>query len=484
MGSVKIEKQQVSRTKATRTRTPWFVLGALSCAATGLASPPELAGMVPRSIVAAYFVAGPTPAANEVRSWSAIDLAGPVAQQAQQLGLLSLLGSKVRAWVDAIASGSILLKHPHAVVLFDIHARKRPDGGHELEDLRAALIAKVGASQNGMEQRIRHLLQTYTNSEETVLTRRTILDDEVFTIRDRRLPAWLTISWGRFGEYYVVGVGQGAFERIADTLAGRGERLQNDHWFARACSDLRTADSAFTLYLRLDELEKHVDAALMRKTADVLSALGLGGLQRGLFNLGTRERSVEVTAAIRRNGRDETRRVAGNHLRERLWPNVVPEDARRYVLLDLELGAALSAMTEACLVARSPRARRKQREFWSSIDEASGVSLGRDIYPHLGGPVVLHNFPRHALGLSIAWTIVTPIKGDATALRLEIDRWMDEARRILKDAGSVQLHRDDDGVWYTQLGLVGPAVTVTDRCVVVSFSPEAVRQIVATLDVP
>lgn len=118
------------------------------------------------------------------------------------------------------------------------------------------------------------------------------------------------------------------------------------------------------------------------------------------------------------------------------------------------------------------------------MDKKSGVRLKQDIYGRLGGPLILHDFPRHPLRLAFAWNMVVPIQGDATDLRRDLDRWLEEVQRLLARGNGIQLQRGDEGLWYTQFGLVGPAVTVTDRYLVLGFSPEMVRQLRLLIDTP
>ena len=118
-----------------------------------------------------------------------------------------------------------------------------------------------------------------------------------------------------------------------------------------------------------------------------------------------------------------------------------------------------------------------------TLEASAGLSIEKDILSHLTGPVVVHNYPPHALKLPLAWTILVPIDGDPTALRNHLDRFLEVIRQKLLQKNTVQLRRDSNGVWYIQYGLTGPALTVTDRWLMVSFSPEALRQNLALLSI-
>jgi hypothetical protein len=50
----------------------------------------------------------------------------------------------------------------------------------------------------------------------------------------------------------------------------------------------------------------------------------------------------------------------------------------------------------------------------------------------------------------------------------------------VSDTPSITLHREDDGLWYMQYGpIAGPAWVVTERFIVTSWSPRALREYLA-----
>ena len=55
-------------------------------------------------------------------------------------------------------------------------------------------------------------------------------------------------------------------------------------------------------------------------------------------------------------------------------------------------------------------------------------------------------------------------------------RYLDQrAQRKGTTLMRVKVKHDDDGVWYLQAGILGPALKVTDRYAVISWSPQALR---------
>ncbi len=471
------------------------------------ATPPALAEAVPADIVAAYFVSGSDPAEElppvgaSKDAASTLQVAAFLADQAQHLGLLSRVDTTCRAWIDGLAVMSIAFQHPHAVVLLDIRAMPRTDGGHELAGLHAALVIHTRGDNGHIERRIQHLLNTYTNDEESNMTTRSIGTQVSFTLRDRRLPPWAVLSWGQLGDHYVVAIGDKTFQRIAGAIRNRSPSLAADAWFRHA--GRRSEHPAeVALYVRFDQLRRNMDASLMAKIARVKRALGLVGAQRGLWTVGYDGRAVVATNALRRAGRDEFIPIADPNLLQRrpilrdqlsrVWDRLsggpgdqeTLEESLFNAVIDCDPSTVLRGVCEGYAAAKSPRAMRSSRAFWRDLEDNADVSIERDIFSRLGGPVIIHNYPQHALRLPFAWTILMPITGDATILRSHVDRLLESVGRQLSEDGFLRLHHDADGLWYIQYGLSGPGLMVTDRWLVVSFSPHAVRANVALLRSP
>ena len=155
---------------------------------------------------------------------------------------------------------------------------------------------------------------------------------------------------------------------------------------------------------------------------------------------------------------------------------IIPDDASGFAVLDLDPSALVARVRDAYLAAKSPPAQESVRAFWHDLEVQSGLSIEADILSLLRGPVVIHDSPRHALRLPLAWTVLLRVREDPAALRVGIDRLLSVGQNALGDGGAFRLIRDEDDVWYLDFGLAGPAVLVTDRWLILSFSPSAVRQ--------
>ena len=479
-----------------------MIVGALAAQAEAIS--PHVPQAVPGDCVAAVFIDPPRPDASSGTIRTTLDFATFLADRAQHFGLVSMLPDSVRIWLDALASVSVATKHPVALVLIDIEASPQDKGGHRLAGLRAALIAHTRGDNDTIEQRIRHLLKTYTNSEKSLLTLSEKTKPRRFDLRDQRLPDWASITWGRLGDYYVVAVGVGAFDQIARTLTKSSTSLMKDStnlvksstssrkdstslmkgstslanqdWFRRACSTTEGRDAFLSFYVQFDALRERADAPLAAKIEKVLAALRLTDVRRGLWSVRRDRRALEVVGLVRRNHQDERVPIAGARFLPHGGEEIIPPGATGYTAFRWRPKVALERIGAAYLASKSPSGRRSIRAFWEGVQSQSRVSIPDDIFANLGDTVVIHNYPRHVLGLPLAWTIWIPIKGDAETLRSSLDRLLLFASGKLAESGVIRIKRTPDRTWYLFAGLSGPALAVTDRWLVVSFSPTAVQQ--------
>ncbi len=455
---------------------PISAVVALAVAPAALAVPSSLSDAVPKDAVAAYLADSSRAGKPESNAGSSLGLATFVIDQAHELGLLSGLDLQCRAWFDALASASVVVEHPYALVLLDVRAAGLVDGGHRLAGLHAALIVHTGGANRAIEGRIQHLLNIYTNSLESTLTTQTGEHGAVFTLGDRRLPQWTVLTWGPVGELYVVAIGEGSFRRIEDVLADRSLSLTGDAWFGGAFEAAGGSSAAVAVYARPDRLYLEADDLFAAKIDRVRREMRAHDVDRGLWTLAFTGRSLEARQYLHRNGADQLRSLTGHHLAGVPEHRIIPAECTGYIILDLTPQALCDTVCEAYMAARSPEARRWLRAYWRNVQAKAEVSIAEDIITHLGRGAAIYDYPPHALRLPLAWTIVLPIEGDATELRKSVDRLAGVWAEELAEAGSLRLQRDPDGIWYLFFGINGPAIGLTDRWLVVSFSPEAVRR--------
>jgi hypothetical protein len=389
--------------------------------------------------------------------------------------------------MDIGGSLPLVTRYPYALCLLGGSARALPGGGYRIAELRAALIVRTGGQNTALEGRIQHLLNAYVNSEVAAVETRGTGQSVWHRLTDRRLPDWARIAWGPLGDHYVLALGPGAFEVVAAALSGAGPSLADDPWFKTAHRRCRGSGASVEWTVRFDAIREHLQPIMAGKPDEVLRGLGLDDVDRALWTVGSSGRATEAYAVLRRAGQDEFVPIC-RQADDALVNITVPPQAGSYALVDRDPGELVRGARDAYLASRSASARANLRRMWARIETETDVNVDRDLLAQLGPPVVIHDYPQHPLGIPLARTVVVPVTGSAAAVRTSVDRLLRRYQRHLirpdSDWPLLRLHRADDGVWYFQAGLYGPALTITDRWLVISFSPVAVRQNLAHLEAP
>lgn len=401
--------------------------------------------------------------------------------QAQALGLFGAVDEATRPWLDAVTAVSHLTEYPHAVLLFDVAATPRDDGGHELSGLSGGIMVETGRDAAPLHRLVQHLLDTYTNAEHSTLTMERLGTQTWMTLRDRRLPDWVVIRWAVIDDRYVIALGKDALQRVMDTLDATAPSLGKDDWFQSASRALNTSTASFWFYGRPADLRRRVDAPLGRKISDVLTSLRFGDVSRGLWITRREGRALTMGAFLRRGQTDEHERIADRRFRRRLRDGVIPEAATRYAIVDCNPVGVTRGVSRAYLSSRSPDKSERLRASWRRVQQTSGVDIERDILTRLAHTVVIHDHPPHPLNLPGVRTILLGVARDPEGLRANLDTLLTYVRDVLIPPGLFQLRRTDDGIWHVLYGINGPALTVLDRWVVVGFTPAAVREVRALL---
>jgi hypothetical protein len=161
---------------------------------------------------------------------------------------------------------------------------------------------------------------------------------------------------------------------------------------------------------------------------------------------------------------------------------VVPPEAH-YAVYQLPMGRFLDRFFSGLLSTLGEKPRTNIQRIWTDAQAKGNFNVERDLLAHLGDHVVLHNDPPHPLHIPIAVTALIEISDEPQPVRKTIDALCTAFVEALETANAEghgppwTLHHDDDGVWYLQYGPVaGIAWTVTERFIVTSWSPHALRE--------
>lgn len=440
----------------------------------------ELAKLVPADVLAAYMVDTP-PATEAPAKSNSFEIATVLIDQAFALGALNSLDIAVRGWLDTIATVSNVIAHPHAVMLFDLQAERDEHESHRISSLRAALVMRTRGNNKPMEKRIQHLLGSYANQSESTLDSLQVEEYTVHRLVDRRLAEWLVLCWASVGEYFIVAIGEESMRQVIDVIRSKSGSIWQDSGFREGVSALAAQNALITVHLRFDAVRK-ASAPLGGKLSKMQAALGMPGCEQGVWAAGYSGRSLEIRQWLRTGGKGSLAVIAGAEFLSDGSKVAPPEAARTYAAIGVEPPVWFERIRSATLAARSRKNVAESRAYWGEVEQSAGLRFA-DFFSRLGGPIVVHDFPEHALRLPPAWTIVVPIKGDAPLVRKDVDAILSYWQKQL-EGGLPGLSRSDDGIWFLKVGLEGPAMTVTDRQLVISFSPHAVRQNIELLKAP
>lgn len=440
----------------------------------------ELARLVPAEALAAYMVDTP-PADGAAAKSNSFSMATVLIDQAFAMGFLKSLDIVIRGWLDTIASISTIIDHPHAVMLFDLQVDRDELESHRVSGLRAALVMRTSGNNKPIEQRLQHLLGSYTNQIESTLDSVQVGEHSVHRLTDRRLVDWLVVCWAQVGEYFVVAIGEESMQQVIAAISSKENTIWQDASFQQGVSALAAHHALIAVHIGFDQLQKK-SPSLGAKVRRIQHSLAMGECDQGVWAAGYSGRSLEIRQWLRTGESSQSYVIAGaEHVTDEAR-GVLPEAAHTYAAIGVEPSVWYERIRGAFLAARSRKNAAESRAFWSGVEGDAGLRFA-ELFSRLEGPIVVHDFPEHALRLPPAWTIVVPIKGDSAALRRDVDAILTYWQKAMA-GGAWGLSRGADGLWFMKIGLEGPALTVTDRHLVISFSPHAVRQNVELLKRP
>ena len=431
-------------------------------------------------------IAGATPASAPTSMRSRPSVLQQLLVVASQL---KVLPSEARLAGDILGCHPLLEEYPYAFALLDVSARRLPTGGYRLDRMQAALVFDTGGDDRAIAQRIRQLLAAYTNSELGRLEKSVSGGVVRYRLRESRLPEWAVIEWGARGRLFVVSIGEGAFDRILAVPNAPDTALAKDPWYARAHSHSRGDRAFFEWTIPVAELRRRLTEVIHGRVEQTLASLGAEKVERLFGAVRYDGRAVVMQGVIRADGADSDFVLSEAVTADDLASAAVPAEATRYAMLRIPLAELIRRSRDACLASQSPVNQEQARAIWSRMEAEERFDTEADFLAHLGTRLIVHDYPLHPLRLPLLWTFLIETDGVGDGPRRAIDGMMRFARaaladKIARDPGTTlapQILCTSDGLWYLRLGLAGPAVGVCGRWIVISFSPEAVRQTMARL---
>ena len=209
-----------------------------------------------------------------------------------------------------------------------------------------------------------------------------------------------------------------------------------------------------------------------------------------LWTSGMEGRALSWYRCFRRNGKDVVHRYSDPARYEPRHLGIVPGQARHFAVINVPTRWLVDNLPRAWLAAQSQRNVHKWEQIWRSLERKTGIDLGGNLINHLGDHLILFDYPPHPLDIPFALTIAVeiddqrPVKTAVDALLKAWGQYLDErAERSGTKLVRVKVRQDKaDGIWYLQAGILGPALKVTERYLVISWSPQALRDALQSIE--
>ncbi len=405
---------------------------------------------------------------------------------------LNLIPKDYRAISDIAGSLPVVGRYDHLVMLMDVSGKPVGPEGYRLAHMEVGVVVATDGRHDEIVERIRLLLSSYTDKQFGKIE---IIDrkgERSYRLTDSRLPVWATWEWGSLGRCYVIGLGEGAFQRVVDVYTDAAKNITSDPWFVESRRRCQGEGAMIEWLVNYKRIKQQLEPVVKGRPERVLEALGAAKLQRGLctFRLDDRYLICNIMHEMEEGNvfvpLSDPHRMPAEKLR------AVPAEASCAVI-QIGLADWLTRLCNAYLASQSDREQEQWRKWFADFERRRGVDSRTQLLDRLGNHLIVHTWPVHPLKLPLTLTFLleiddpVPVRDFIDALMGEWQDWLRHPTTTTASSRSAATQRtrgqfrwivgrEPDGMWYLQAGIVRPAIAVSDRYVVVSWSPEAVRE--------
>lgn len=419
----------------------------------------------------------------------------PAQSIASILGFLNAAGlipSEGQVFADIAGALPLLGRFEHALILLDVSCKEiviRPETKDEasivslrLDRLQAAAVFRTDGQQRAVVDQLNRVIGRYTNRDLAELSSHEVEGFSYQRLRDKRLTGWAVWEWGRMGDFYVVTFGEGAFDKIAAACKSKAPRLADSKWFRSASKRTRGEKAVAQWFIALTRLREQLGPAAEARVSKVMTALEADGVTNDLWTIGVEGRALTWFRCYERDGKNVFHTYSDPTLYPPHHRKIIPDAAQHLAVINVPTSWLVDNLPRAWVASQSPSNVRKWKRIWRRLEQDTGIDINGNLIDHLGDTVILFDYPPHPLRVPFALTTAIEIN-DPKAVRQAVDailgawsQYLDErAERNRTVLVRVKVIRDPDGVWFLQAGILGPALTVTDRYLVLSWSPQALR---------
>ncbi len=431
--------------------------------------------------------------ADNLLCWKGLPLpdVGAVPEGPSSLGTLidlfgqlsGRLGPKEQLTIRVFETLGVVAHYPFAVALIDTKATgARADGsGSKVDELRIAAVIKTRGDNRPFLRIIQKTVRSMTDAGVATLVKKQAGRWVYQELRDRRLPPWCVIAWGRLGDHFVITVGRDVWPLIASVAEGKTASINGDPWVSAVRAQF-SSEPLIEVFVSVRKICKRLDPFVKGRATAFFDAWNCHDVERSHWALGFEGRALYCITNSRLTSGTARRVYADPHVRDPHLLAAIPPQSR-YAVYNVSMARFLPRLISSYYATRSTKDREEATRLWNKIQADLKIDAEKDVLGNLGRRVVLHNYPRHPLHLPLAFTTLIEIRKDPARVRTTLEKLCEEWREGMDKAGSekdrpitARLERDDDGVWFVQIGPVaGLAWVFTDRYIVTSWSPKALR---------
>ncbi len=460
------------------------VTSSTSVGDSGSRGPSDLAALIPADAMLGYYGRPkPEPSATTTAPSGSPTVAGtnPLIDLIKDLA-----GQKLDAQAIVglhLADGfSRMIVRPNALVMLSVKARPTEKSGKpRMDRLRLAAIARTDGRAEIFKQIIQAAVRDVTDAGVATLTTKEADGWRYQELRDSRLQEYDHICWGEIDDFFVATYGEDVWPEIAACAAGRKPSLETDEWLREA----RTADgrnASLEVFMNAARIRAELDPHVEDSASAFFNSWDAGGVERGYWALGMHGRAMYNIAHLQIKGRTYERRYAHPDFLEPAMKGLIPPDTN-FAVYQLPVARFLNRFISGLVATRDPTTRAEVELTWARIQKKHNFDAQRDLLDHLGKKLVIHRFPMHPMKLPFMVTVLVEVTGDAQRVAQTMDvmcsAWQNALVADLEKGIVVPatLSQEYDGIWYLdfRVPLAGPAWIVTDRYLVASWSPHALR---------
>lgn len=416
----------------------------------------------------------------------------------QVLGLLEVTGllrGGGQVFADIVAGLPLLSAHEFAIILLDARTAVTPNAmpsttrpSIRLQSLQAAIVLRTNGQDDEALSWLNRVIGRYTNSDEASLSEFRIGEATGQRLVDRRTPEWVVFEWSRIEPAFVMGLGHGSVERVAAARRRRAPRLADDPWYVSARARCAPQTAWVEFFMNFDEARARLGAAAAARIDAWQRAIQANRTSRELWIFGADHREWACRRVAQTEGGDRLRVYAGRPGDAERYATIVPAGARRFAVLRLPLADLIRDLPTALLAIQSGRTSSAMQRWWSAWEQDKGFDIDGALLANLGNELLIMDYPPHPLGVPLALTVAAPIRRSPevrAALAAALEAW--EQRLARGDRSSLlrmSVQRTSDDIWFLRVGVAGPALKVCDKFIVLSWSPQALREVLPLFEQP